>query len=180
MLVSIAGFGSLWRWRFNKNQDDAYRFARGVFYNTTGVEIGGTIRQRPKIAGYVRFHTCSGLDPHHPSRAVGWVFECAEPCVWKGDNKLLFRHVLPVPEKPDRFLVVVRSKLNGALSVGTSNWRTSDAWLIAFSESAREQEAMLLMPACGWIRTSLGHFVLEPEIRRPWMARLVLVSPHQE
>jgi hypothetical protein len=180
MLVSIAGFGSLWRWRFDKNPDDAYRFARGVFYNTTGVEIAGTIRQRPQIAGYARFHTCSSFDPHYPSRAVGWVFECAEPCVWKGDNKLLFERVLSAPEKPDRFLVVVRSKLNGMLSVGTSNWRSGDTWLVAFSESAHEQEAMLLMPACGWIRTSLGRFVLEPEIRRPWIARLVFVSPDQE
>ena len=180
MLASVAGFGSLWRRRFEKNQDDSHPFARGVYYNTTGVEIAGTIRQRPKITGYVRFHACSGFDPHHPSRAVGWVFECTEPCVWKGDNKLLFRHVLPAPEKPDRFLVVVRSKLNGVLSVGSSNWRCHDTWLIAFSESAHEQEAMLLMPAYGWIRTSLGHFVLEPEVRRPWIARLVFVSPHQE
>jgi hypothetical protein len=180
MLVSIAGFGSLWRWRFDKNPDNACRFARGVFYNTTGVEIAGTIRQRPQIAGYARFHTSSGFDPHHPSRAVGRVFECAEPCVWKGNNKLLFERVLSAPEKPDRFLVVVRSKLNGLLSVGTSNWRCRDTWLIAISESAHEQEAMLLMPACGWIRTSLGHFVVESEIRWPWIARLVFVSPDQE
>ena len=180
MLVSIAGFGSLWRWRFNKNPDDAYRFARGVFYNTTGVEIAGTIRQRPQIAGYARFHACGRFDPHHPSRMIGWVFECAEPCVWKGNNKLLFERVLSAPEKPDRFLVVVRSKLNGALSVGTTTWRSGDAWLIAFSESGGHQEAMVLMAACGWLRTSLGHFVLEPEILRPWIARLVFVSPYQE
>ena len=36
------------------------------------------------------------------------------------------------------------------------------------------------MPVSGWIRTSLGHFVLEPEVPRRWIARLVLVSPHQE
>ena len=180
MLVSVAGFGSLWRWRFNKDQDDTYRFGRGVYYNTTGIEIAGTVRQRPKITGYARFHACGGFDPHHPSRAIGRVFECANPGVWKGDNKLLFQRVLPAPAKPDRFLVVVTSKLNGMLSVGINNWRSPDIWLIAVSESADEQEAMLLMSADGWIRTSLGHFVLEPEVRRPWIARLVLVSPHQE
>jgi hypothetical protein len=180
MLVSVASFGSLWRCRFDNNQDDLNRFARGVYYNTTGIEIAGAIRQRPKITGYARFHTCSGFDSHHPSRAIGRVFECAEPCVWKGDNKLLFRRVLPAPEKPDRFLVVVTSKFSGMLSVGINNWRSPDTWLVAFSESGCEQEAMLLMPASGWIRTSLGQFVLEPEIRRPWIARLALVSPHQE
>jgi hypothetical protein len=180
MLVSVAGLGSLWRRRFDRNQDDSYRFARGVYYNTTGIEIAGTVRQRPKITGYARFHACGGFDPHDPSRAIGRVFECANPGVWKGDNKLLFQRVLPAPEKPGRFLVVLTSKLNGVLSVGINNWRSPDIWLIALSESADEQEAMLLMPVSGWIRTSLGHFVLEPEVRRRWIARLVLVSPHQE
>lgn len=180
MLVSVAGLGSLWRRRFDNNQDDSYRFGRGVYYNTTGIEIAGTVRQRPKIRGYARFHACGGFDPHHPSRAIGRVFECANPNVWKGDNKLLLHRVRLVPEKPDRFLVVVTSKLNGVLSVGINNWRSPDIWLIAFSESADDQEAMLLMPASGWIRTSLGLFVLEPEVHRRWIARLVLVSPHQE
>jgi hypothetical protein len=180
MLVSVAGLGSLWRRRFERNPDDSHRFGRGVYYNTTGIEIAGTVRQRPKITGYARFQACGGFDPHHPSRAIGREFVCANPGVWKGDNKVLFQRVLPAPEKPDRFLVVVTSKLNGALSVGTNNWRSGDTSLIAFSESADEQEAMLLMPASGWIRTSLGHFVLEPEVRRRWIARLVLVSPREE
>ena len=126
MLVSIEGFGSLWRQRFDKNQDDSHRFVRGVYYNTTGIDIAGTIRQRPKITGYARFHTVGGFDPHHPSRAIGRVFECARPSVWKGDNKLLFHHVLPGPEKPDRFLVVVGPKVNGPLSVGVTGWRSHD------------------------------------------------------
>ena len=180
MLVSVAGLGSLWRRRFERNVDDPHRFGRGVYYNTTGIEIGGTVRQRPKITGYARFQACGGFDPHHPSRAIGRVFECANPAVWKGDNKLLFQRLLPAPEKPDRFLVVVTSKLNGVLSVGINHWRSPDTWLVALSESGREQEAMLLMPASGWIRTSLGHFALETEVRRRWIARLVLVSPHQE
>jgi len=60
MLVSVAGFGSLWRRRFDKHQADSHQFARGVYYNTAGVEITGTIRQRPKITGYARFHACGG------------------------------------------------------------------------------------------------------------------------
>ena len=179
MLVSVAGFGSLWRRRFDRNQDDRHRFARGVYYNTTGVEIAGTIRQRPKITGYARFHACGGFDPHHPFLAIGQVFECAEPCVWKGDNKLLFQRVLSGPVKPDRFLVVVRPELNGLLTIGIIGWRSANTWLIAFSENGGQQEAMLLMPAGGWIRTSLGYFVLGPEVRRPWIAQLVLVSSQE-
>lgn len=178
MLVAIAGLGSLWRRRFDKRDPD--RFGRGVYYNTTGIEIAGTIRQRPKITGYARFHACGGFDPYHPSRAIGRVFECAEPCVWKGDNRLLFQRVLLAPERPDRFLVVVRSKLNGMLTVGLDKWRSPDTWLIAFSENAHEQEAMLLMPASGWIRTSLGQLVLQAETDRPWTAQLVLFRHPQE
>ena len=180
MLVSVAGFGSLWRRRFTQTQGGLRGSSLGVYYNTTGVEVAGTIRQRPRINGYARFHACGGFDPHHPSRAIGRIFECAEPCVWKGDNKILFQRALPAPEKPDRFLVVIRSKLHGLLSVGFTGWRSDETWLIAFSESGAEQEAMLLMAADGWIRTSLGHFVLEPELRRPCRARLRLRLPKED
>ena len=176
MLVTVTGFGSVWRRRFDKRGDDPRRFARGVYYNTTGIEISEKIRQRSKITGYARFHACGGFDPHHPSRMIGRVFECAEPCLWQGENKLLFKRTLSAPEKPDGFLVVARSKLNGVLNVGGTDWRSADTWLIAFSENGRQQEAMLLMPAHGWIRTELGCFVLQQEARRPWMARLVLES----
>ena len=180
MLVTVTGFGSVWRRKFAKNQSDARRFARGVYYNTTGVDIGGTLRQRPKIAGYARFHACGGFDPHRPARMIGRVFECAEPCVRQGENKLLFQRILGKPEKPDAFLVVVRPELNGVLVVGSADWRSSDSWLISFSECGDKQEAMLLMPIYGWIHTKLGRFVLEPHVRRPWWARRVLASVQPE
>jgi hypothetical protein len=175
MLVTVTGFGSIWRRRFGKNQDDSRRFARGAYYNTTGVDIAGTIRQRPKIAGYARFNGCGGFDPNRPARMIGRVFECAEPCVWQGENKLLFKRILDKPEKPDGFLVVVRPELAGVLPVGSTDWRSTDTWLMSFSECGSQQEAMLLMPMHGWIRTALGRFVLKPEARRPWVARLTLV-----
>jgi hypothetical protein len=180
MLITITGFGSVWRRRFAKDQDDPRRFARGVYYNTTGIEIAGTVRQRPKIPGYARFHARGGFDPHRPARMLGRVFDCADPCVWQGDNKLLFKRALPTPEKPDAFLVVLRPELTGRLSVGSNGWRSSDSWLISFSECGSQQEAMLLVPAYGWIRSELGRFVLEPEATRPWMARLVLTAVQQE
>jgi len=180
MLVAVTGFGSVWRRKFGKNQNDPRRFAQGVYYNTTGVDIGGIVRQRPKIAGYVRFHACGGFDPHRPARMVGRVFECSDPCVWQGENKLLFRRVLPKTEKPDAFLVVVRPELNGVLAIGSSDWRSTDTWLISFSEGGDRQEAMLLMPLYSWLRTELGQFVLEPGIRRSWTARLVLAPVEPE
>jgi hypothetical protein len=176
VLVAVTDFGSLWRRRFDKNLDDPRRFARAVYYNTTGIDIAGTIRQRPQIVGYARFNGGGGFDPNHPSRMIGRVFECAEPSVWQGQNKLLFKRLVNAPEKPDGFLVAVRSPLVGKLTIGGTNWRSDDTWLISFSECGDQQEAMLLMPAHSWIQTELGRFVLEPEARRPWVARLVLAS----
>jgi hypothetical protein len=147
-----------------------------VYYNTTGIDIAGTIRQRPQIVGYARFDGCGGFNPNRPSQMIGRVFECAEPCVWQGQNKLLFKRLLNAPEKPDSFLVVVRAQLVGKLTIGGTDWRSADTWLISFSECGNQQEAMLLMPEHTWMQTDLGRFVLEPEARRPWVARLVLAS----
>jgi hypothetical protein len=105
---------------------------------------------------------------------IGRVFECAEPCVWLGQNKLLFKRLLNAAAKPDGFLVVARSQLVGKLTIGRTDWRSDSTWLISFSECGDQQEAMLLMRAHSWLQTELGRFVLEPEARRPWAARLVL------
>ena len=174
MLVAITGFGSVWRHRFGKDMNDANRFAHAAYYNTTGVAVRGTIRQRPQICGYARFDAVGGFNPNFPSRMISRVFECAEPSVWMGYNKLLFKRMLTTGERPDRFFVIVRPELVGRLAVGTSEWRSSDTWLLSFSEGAQKQESMLLMPAHSWIRGEMGKFVIEPSERRPWMARLVL------
>jgi hypothetical protein len=176
MLVAVTDFGSVWRRRFGKDADDPLRFARGVYYNTTGVEIDGAVRQRPRIPGYARFHSCGGFDAHRPGRMINRVFECADPCAWNGDNKLLFRRSLSWPQTPDSFLVVVRTALTGKVSIGNSAWRSPDSWLLSFSECGTQQEAMLLLPAYGWIESELGRFVLRPEMTRPWIARMALTK----
>ena len=174
MLVTVTGFGSVWRWRLRKAANHHQGLSETAYFNTTGVEVSGNIRQRPKILGYARFNARGGFDPNHPSRMINRVFECADPCVWLGQNKLLFKRLLAGPDKPEAFLVVVRPELTGVLKVGTANWRSPDSWLISFSKCRDQQEAMLLMSAHGWIQTDLGRFVLEPLAERPWIGRLVL------
>ena len=174
--MTVTGLGSVWRWRLRKASGYPHSLTDTAYYNTTGVSVSGITRQRPKIIGYARFNGIGGFDPNHPSRMINRVFECADPCVWQGQNKLLFKRMLHAPEKPDGFLVVVRPEVTGVLSVGSTNWRSDDSWLIAFSEGRVEQEAMLLLPAYGWIQTELGRFVLEPLTGRPWVGRLVLAS----
>ena len=176
MFVTVTGFGSVWRRRFGKDQSDPRRFALAAYFNTTGVRVGRQIRNRPRIVGHVRFNGVGGFDPNHLLGMINSVFECAEPCVWQGQNKVLFKRRLPTPQQPDYFLVVVRSSEVGHLDVGSPSWRSEGTLLISFSECRDKQEAMLLMPADSWLRTDLGRFVLKPFISWPWSARLQLES----
>jgi len=176
VLVAVTGFGSVWRHRLGKQRSGGSRFAQPVYFNTTGVVVNSNVRQRPQICGYARFDAIGGFDPSYPSRMINRVFECAEPCVWKGCNKLLFRRMLKAGERPDFFLVIARSDLTGQLAVGAEGWRSADTWLLSLSECASQQEAMLLMPANGWMGSSLGRCVLESSESRAWIARLVVSS----
>ena len=72
--------------------------------------------------------------------------------------------------------IVMAAPVDYCLPVPEFDWRSADTWLISFSECGDRQEAMLLLPVYGWIHTQLGRFVLEPEIRQPWLARIVLAS----
>ena len=176
MFVTVTGFGSVWRRRFGKDESDPRRFAHAAYFNTTGVPVGGQIRPRPRIVGHVRFNGVGGFDPNHPLGMINSVFECAEPCVWQGQNKVLFKRMLPTPQQPDYFLVVVCSSEIGHLDVGSPSWRSEGSLLISFSECRDKQEAMLLMPAGSWLRTDLGKFVLKSFISWPWSGRLQLES----
>ena len=171
--MAITGFGSVWRHRLGKH-DVRGHLTQPVYYNTTGVLANGTVRQRPQICGYARFDTVGGFDPNHLLRMINRVFECAEPSVWMGCNKLLFRRILRRGERPDYFLVAAKSELFGQLHVGRQGWRSPETWLLSLSECVGQQEAMLLMSIGDWVSTSLGNFVLEPStIGRP-LVRLVL------
>ena len=173
MRVAVLGFGSVWRHRLGK-RDEHGRITRAVYYNTTGVLVNGNVRQRPQICGYARFDTIGGFDPHHRSTMIGRVFECADPSVWMGYNKLLFRRILSRGEPADGFLVVAKSEVVGQWNVGNESWRSPNAWLLSLSESVGQQEALLLMPIGEWFRSSLGQFVLERSTSARPLARLVL------
>lgn len=174
MLVAVTGFGSVWRHRPARESQDQSRLSQPVYYNTTGVVVNGAVRQRPQICGYARFDAVGGFNPHRLSRMVDHVFECGEPCVWMGCNKLLFKRVLKPGKRPDAFLVVARSNLLGQLAIRSQSWRSVDSWLLSLSECACQQEAMLILPAYGWIRSEVGHFVLRTSEQRPWVGRLGL------
>ena len=123
MFVGITGLGSVWRRRFGRNVDDPERFRRAAYFNTTGVIVNGRIVRRRKITGHVRFNGVGGFNPYYPSRVIGRVFECDDPCVSNGQNKVFFRRLAPKTTVPDFFLVVVRSDEFGCIDVGTTDWK---------------------------------------------------------
>ena len=176
MRVCILDFGSVWRRRWGNGSDDPRRFARVAYYNTTGVMVNGKLRTRPRIKGHVRFNGVGGFNPNHPSRMIGRVFECEEPCVWCGQNKLLFKTLLPSGGEPDRYLMVTRTAEVGRLRIGEPGWSSDDVWVIAVSDSQGEQEALLLMAADGWVQTSVGTYRLVSLEGRSRRARLELSS----
>lgn len=172
MLIGISGFGSVWRRRITGGDSGSSHSVRAAYFNTTGIMANGkTVRHR-KIAGHLRFNGAGGFKPNYPSRMIGKVFECNEPCVWNGQNKVFFRHVVRTTVEPDRFLVVVKSEEFGRLRVGTPGWKSEASFLISFSEWRDHQEALLLMPCNGWVRTRLGKVVLVRDNQVPWRARL--------
>jgi hypothetical protein len=176
MVVSITGLGSVWRRRFGIDPDDPRRFARAAYYNTTGVQVDGTIRTRSKVAGHARFNSTGCFGPNYPQRVINRVFECDEPCVWQGQNKIFFKYMLAAPREPDFFLVVARQTEVGRLRVGDGRWKSDDGLLISFSECRDQQECMLLLPAYGWICSDVGTYMLQPMAARPWFGSLKLVA----
>ena len=126
------------------------------------------------IVGHVRFNGVGGFNANYPARMIGRVFECAEPCLWRGQNKILFKTLLPPRTLADRYLVVMRAAEIGRLRVGEPAWCSEDVWVIALSESLNDQEAMLLMAAAGSLRTSVGAYRLKADGATPWRAALEL------
>ncbi len=173
MLISVLKFGSIWTRR--SARADHSRGLDAAYYNTTGVYVGGTLRSRPRLYGLVRFNGNSGFRPDRAYEAVGKVFECEAPCIWRGIPKVLFKMLLHGPAKPDAYLVTVTADQSGGIDRNPSaTWLHPGAQLISFSEWREQQEVMLIMPAFAWIHGRLGTFFLEPDVHKPWKARLIL------
>jgi hypothetical protein len=174
MLVGVTGFGSVWRRRVSAYASNPKRFARAAYFNTTGVMVNGRIVRHRKIVGHARFNGAGGFDPNYPNRMVGRVFECDDPCVWNGQNKVFFRRLVARPVQPGSFLVVVKSGEFGRLLVGAEGWKSDGTFLISLSEWRDQQETMLLMSCTDWVRTDFGRLVLVSDTSALLRASLML------
>ena len=174
MLVTLKGFGGIWEKRLRDNPAVPDVAARAAYYNTTGVLVDGKIRYRWRIGGKIRFNAIGGFTPHNPSRSLNRVFECKDPETSRaGWTQVLFQKMLAGPERPDLYLFVVTARQTGRLDI-RSPWKADAVQVVALSEHADEQEAMLLMPAYSWVRGELGTFYVEPTAKPFWSADLRL------
>ncbi len=174
MLVTLKGFGGIWERRFTENPAAPNQSGRVAFYNTTGVVVNGDVRYRWRIGGKIRFNAIGGFTPANPSRSLNRVFECKDPEATRGGwTQILFQRMLTGPARPEFYLFVVTAAQTGRLDI-RSDWKGDGVQVVALSEHADQQEAMLLMPAYSWVRGELGTFYVEPSAKQFWSAELRL------
>ena len=97
------GFGSIWTLRSARKARAQERFdpRELAYFNTTGVDVGGKLRNRPRVYGVARFNGNSGFRPECWYRVLHRVFDCEPPCAWNGHQKVLFKKLCRKPERPD-------------------------------------------------------------------------------
>jgi hypothetical protein len=176
MLVKILEFGSNWWARFGRDPQDRYRYTKhAAYFNSTGVRCGSKMRRYWMVPGLIRFNGVGDFSPQFPNRAVGEVFECADLVFACGGNRVLFRRKVAQSRRPDYFLSVVSSRRFGAVSFETSDWKSESLIPIAVSHIRETQEAMLLMRAGDWIRSTLGiwQLTIAPSLRHGAALELV-------
>jgi hypothetical protein len=172
MLVAVQSLGSIWTARDARTGvDGAESRRRRAYYNTTGVLAGGTFRHRSCLYGYVRLDECSGFHPCFAARFIHRVYESEGVLVWNGRNKLFLRRLTPCSKRPDAYLFRIGSAELGWID-RLGAWKCGAAQVVSFSEGNGQQEALLLLPAFGWVRGERGTFCVSPRCDRPWMAGL--------
>src|SRR5438477_12785095 len=155
MLVKILKFGSNWWARFGHDPSDRYRFTRhAAYFNSTGLCSGSKVRRHWIVPGLIRFNGVGDFNPQFPNRAVGEVFECADLVFACGGNRFLFRRKARQSCQPDYFLLVVSRGRFGSLSFEASDWKFTSVTAIAVSHIGERQEALLLMKAGDWVRST--------------------------
>jgi hypothetical protein len=166
MIIGLEGFGSVWSSRRGTTRETT------AFYNTTGIVIDGRLRHRSRLFGQVRFNAIGGFNPQYIEANIGRVFASAGH-LQDGDNAgLLLHHLLSRPQMPDYYLFRVSSDDTGVLEIDRAGWRSDGVVLLSLSQFRTQQEAMILVPIFGWIRTDLGRFSAEPSADCPWRASL--------
>ncbi len=168
MRIRVLGYGSIWSQRFDPSG------RRTAYFNTTGVNVGAYIRHRARVYGVVRFNGNCGFSPHFAERSLGSVFESSELRSTNGGNRLVFTRRCAGRTEPDGFLVLLTNHLPGWIDLETE-WKARTVTLLSCSQADRFQEALVIMPAFGWVRGDFGTFYLDPRVGAHHRAQFVRV-----
>lgn len=162
MLVAVTGLGSIWKCHRARDSSGVNRFTRGaVFYDTTGVAVSGVVRPRSRIYGVARFHCVSGFPAHNPERVLHKVFECTDPCSWRGENRIVFRGLARPGERD-------ANRLSGRSSLRLGRVDRRDR-LVARGQRLRALVQSIVQPAGG--HADHAAVFLAAQYRRPVPSR---------
>jgi len=171
MLVAVQSLGSIWTSRATSAPPDSNAARRCAYYNTTGVVAGNKLRSRSCIYGNVRLDECSGFNPRFAERIIHRVYESDGVTVWNGRNKFFLRQLAPNGTRPDAYLFRINPADTGWIDRAAA-WKCDGARVVSFSEGNGQQEALIVLPAFGWVRGTQGTFCADPRRDRPWIAKL--------
>jgi hypothetical protein len=99
------------------------------------------------------------------------VYEAEPMTVWNGKRKLFLGEPAPKGATPELYLIRIGSDEIGWID-RHSPWICDDGEVVSFSEGNDQQEALVILPAYGWVNSSDGSLFLLPEPERPASARL--------
>jgi hypothetical protein len=159
VIVKCISFGSSsWLRPSNDNSPNGPIRSRSALMNTTAIPCGVNFRPLHRVSGTVRIN--AGIRPHIDSfrDALQVKFQTEGVIRYRETNRLLLKSVVPDTAEVDRFLVCVRSTVEGTIDFA-SEWKTGVQARIlssSFHYRRREQETLLLMDATAEIQTTLG------------------------
>ena len=89
--------------------------------------------------------------------------------IWNGSRKLFLKERITKGARPERYLSRISSAELGWVD-RDAPWICESGEVISFSEGNGQQEALVVLPAFGWISSGGGLFHLVPNGERPWRA----------
>ena len=165
MLIAIHSLGSIWTSRCE--------IGRTAYYNTSGVLVGSVFRHRSCTYGHVRMNATLGFRPETSHKMLNRVFETdPQPNEWNGKRKLFLRGVAHANAVPELYLVALSSDDIGALERHGA-WMCERGSVLSFSDGNDKQQALVLLPAYGWIHSATGTRYVIPKKGRPSEAVLL-------
>ena len=114
-----------------------------------------------------------GFRPETSHRMLNHVFETdPPPNEWNGTRKLFLRGVDHANAVPELYLVALSSDDIGALQQHGA-WICERGSVLSFSDGNDKQQALVLLPAYGWIHSATGTRHVIPKEGHPSEAVLM-------